>query len=165
MAATGSCAIGPLQIVVSWRMVDTLRYVLVRLGMSEEVASANVDGIVRLAAFGPMTWPPYLVLGGTGVAPLHDREDAAVLDVAIAAGADLLVTFDMADFSPGPRSRLTARVIARHGRRPAVLSVSFPDRPDLIIATPQRAADWLSGGPRPRGVLSRFAPGVRARPG
>jgi hypothetical protein len=112
-----------------------------------------------------MAWPPYPVLGGTGIAPLRDMEDAAVWDVAIAAGADLLVTFDMADFAPGPRSRLTARVIARHGRRPAVLSVALPDRPDLIIATPQRAADWLSGGRRPRGVLVRFAAGVGAQSG
>ena len=144
-------------------MVDTLRFVLRRLGMSEAVASANVDAVVRIAAFGPMAWPPYLVLGGTGVTPLRDMEDAAVLEVAVAAGADLLVTFDMADFMPGPRSRLTAQVIARHGRRPAVLSVALPDRSDLIIATPQRAADWLSGGRRPRGVLARFTTDVGAR--
>lgn len=165
MSKLGDCALGPIQIVASWRMLDTLRHVLVRLGRDAIAASDYVREIVDVATFGPIGLPPHLVLGGAGVLPLRDTEDAAVLDVAVAVGADLLVTFDMADFAPGPRSRLTAQVMARHGRRPAVLSVALPDRPDLIIATPQRAADWLSGGARPRGVLARFAPGVKARSG
>jgi hypothetical protein len=163
MAAEGSCALGPAQIVVSWRMLDTLHHVLLRVGLGAPAAAATVDDIAKFASLGPMAWSPYLVLGGTGIAPLRDTEDAAVLEVAIAAGADLLVIADMADFAPGPRSRLPARIVARHGARPAALSIPLPDRPDFIIATPQRAAEWLSGGPRPRGVLPRFPSGATAR--
>ncbi len=165
LAKLGDSALGPIQIVASWRMLDTLRHVLMRLGRDAAAAAAYLSGIVDLTTFGPIGLAPHLVLGTTGVMPLRDTEDAAVLEVAIAAGADLLVTADMADFAPGPRSRLSARVVARNGTRPVVIAVALPVRDDMIIATPQRAADWLSGGPRPRGVLARFAPSVRVRPG
>ena len=35
---------------------------------------------------------PYIVLGGTGLMPMRDQEDAHVLDTAVAGQAHLLVT-------------------------------------------------------------------------
>jgi hypothetical protein len=162
-ARQGYCPLGPFQLIASWRMLDMLRHVLVRLGHDSERAAGFVADVTAMTRAGPLAWSPHLVLGGTGVMPLRDAEDAAVLEVAVAAGADLLVTFNMVDFAPGPRARMSARVIARQGNRTAAVAKTLPDRPDLIIATPPRAVDWLSRAPRPHGVPADFAPAFSAR--
>jgi predicted nucleic acid-binding protein len=41
---------------------------------------------------------PQLSLGGTGVIPIRDTEDAHVLETAIAGKADVLITANFKDF-------------------------------------------------------------------
>ena len=159
-AFDGHCRLGPIQPVVSHAMLDTLQAVLVRLDLPEPLAEAARNAVEASAIGGVGGRPPYGMLGG-GVQPLADFEDRAVLETAIAGQADLLVTNDMADFTPGPRADIDAGVLRRDARGQAeALLLAHPSlQHGLVIATVPAAGDWLLDGEvPPSGALGRFVP-------
>lgn len=154
----GYCALGPIQLVVSWPMLTTLRHILVARGHGSEQADAFIELLRIVAERGPLATPPYVILGGKGLLPMQDREDAGVAEAALAANTDLLLTFDMEDFAFGTRSRLRTEplVLSADGRQAALQATFGPTR-RLVVATPDLAIGWLLGQTvPPRGVLDRF---------
>jgi predicted nucleic acid-binding protein len=156
----GSCRLGEIQPIISYPMLDTLQGVLVRQGMPEDLAEVARSTVEAAATDGVVGIPPIAVLGGR-VGPVMDEEDQAVLEMAIAGGADLLVTSNMRDFIPGPRSDIPADVI-RRGRdgSPDILIVRHAKLPHgLVIASVPAARAWLVNGVAPPGgLLERFLP-------
>lgn len=95
----GTCGIGPVQLVISWGMLNRLRLVLEKnLQVPYPVAKLYVDAIRGYAELGSSGAGPQLTLGGTGVVALRDSEDAHVLETALAGQADVLVTANFSDF-------------------------------------------------------------------
>lgn len=136
-AARTTTPLGPVQLIVSIGMLNRLRSVLeTGLGVSPETTETYIRALTACARYGPSGRSPLLVLGGTGVLPMPDREDAHVLETAIAGRADLLVTADMADFAfPGVAVLDEGRVLRYHRA----------DH-DVVIAHPFRAARWVRKG-------------------
>lgn len=129
--------LGRLQLVISVEMLNRLRSVLEGLlGVSPAAVETYVGAVTRYARSGPSGQPPLLVLGGTGVLPVPDREDAHVLETAVAGRADLLVTADMDDFAFSDTTALETNRVLRFRRGDH----------DLVIAHPFRAARWLRKG-------------------
>lgn len=135
--ARATTPLGRLQLVVSVGMLNRLRSVLEgRLGVTATTVEAYMGALSRTARYGPGGQSPFLVLGGTGVLPMPDREDAHVLETAIAGRADLLATADMADFD------FSDSIVLEEGR---VLRYRRADH-DVVIAHPFRAARWIREG-------------------
>lgn len=146
IARAGSCALGPVQLVISWRMLTTLRAVLLRLGLADERVASICDLLADVAEAGPLGQPPSVILGGTGLLPMADQEDAGVLETAFAGKADLLVSYDLGDFEAGPRScLLTERLLSDRKGRPTVLLLQDRLRGGLLAASPELAIGWLCG--------------------
>ena len=140
---TGHPAADPLQLVISWGMLDRLEKVLRDdLGVSLETASRYRAALASIAAAGPLAMAPSLTLGGTGLLPLDDPEDGHVLDTALAGQADWLVTSDFRGFLLKPVRLVAFDRLAVHralGR-------------DLWIAHPYTAAAWTRAPWRPPSV-------------
>jgi predicted nucleic acid-binding protein len=133
----GTCSLGPVQLIVSWGMLDRLHTVLTReLAMPPDVAATLIASIATLADVGPAGTSPYLVLGGAGVIPVRDEEDRGVLETAFAGRAHVLVTANFRDFAGGDAVVRSARKIAtvKRGVR------------ELVIATPQTMVAWIRAG-------------------
>lgn len=129
--------LGRLQLIVSVGMLNRLRSVLEgRLGVTATTVGSYVGALSQYARHGPTGRSPLLVLGGTGVLPMPDREDAHVLETAIAGRADLLATADMAHFS------FSDTIVLEEDR---VLRYRRADH-DVVIAHPFRAARWIREG-------------------
>ncbi|MEB3336102.1 MAG: PIN domain-containing protein [Leptolyngbyaceae bacterium] len=95
----GDCAIAPVQLIISWGMLNRLQKVLEQdLEVSRPTASLYIQTIVAYAQTGASSMQPQLTLGGTGVIPVRDAEDGHVLETAIAGRADVLVTANFKDF-------------------------------------------------------------------
>jgi predicted nucleic acid-binding protein len=93
-AVRGLEADSPLQLIVSWGMLDRLQTVLTdQLGFEASTAVELAEAISSYAEQGPS-----LTLGGAGVIPIHDREDRHVLETAWAGRAAVLVTADFRGF-------------------------------------------------------------------
>jgi predicted nucleic acid-binding protein len=133
----GESPLGPLQLVVSWSMLTRLGSALRRKHeLSPQTVEAALSAISLISRMGPDPAPPQLLLGGTGVIPLHDEEDGHVLDVAVAGRADLLVTTNFADF-------VTYRTDVRERDRIAIYSTTAHR---VVIAHLFTAAEWLREG-------------------
>jgi len=150
----GHCSLGPLQLVVSWTMLETLKLVLTKkFGHDDQWVDLLSRNIADLAANGAASQSPHMLLGGTGALPIRDSEDGTVLDAAIAGRADLLVTGNIDDFLNGSKSDLPTHILGyRDGKRGRKLAAAFIDRynePDLIVAIPQEAIAWLTKGIAP----------------
>jgi predicted nucleic acid-binding protein len=95
----GYCSIGNVQLIISWGMLNSLANAL---GRREDITKSTIDlyinSIKTYAELGPATQSPQLTLGGTGIIPLNDNEDAHVLDTAIAGKADVVITKNFRDF-------------------------------------------------------------------
>ena len=79
----GSCALGEVQLIISWGMLNRLQKVLKKnLQVSDLVANLYIDAIQ-----GYVKLNPQLTLGGTGIIPLQDTEDVHVLETALAGRA------------------------------------------------------------------------------
>ncbi len=154
----GHCRLGPVQPIISHAMLDTLQEVLVRIDLPDRFAEAARNAIEASSTGGVVGDAPYAVLGG-GVQPLTDPEDRAVLEMVVAGEADLLVTNNMADFTPGPRADVDAEIMRRDpAGQPDTLLFRHPRlQQGLIIASVFAARSWLHHGENPpRGVLDRF---------
>lgn len=150
----GSCRCGPVQLVVSHAMLDTLEAVMKRLPELAAMAEVARDQVEAAAGSGSLAEPLAIILGGSAAYPLLDQEDAGVLNTAMAQQAALLVTSNLADFIRGPKARTDTEVLSRARDVPDVVRLSHPKLPGgLVIATPFRAAGWLlRGEPPPAGI-------------
>jgi predicted nucleic acid-binding protein len=122
----------PLQLVISWGMLERLKLVLVeQLQFDPAEATALADAIASYAHMGPS-----LTLGGVGVLPLQDGEDRHVLETAWAGNAEILVTANLEDFVHGRDEAVYAGRTYRltQGARA------------LILTHPFEAAHWLREG-------------------
>ena len=133
----GASALGPVQLIVSWGMLDRLRNVLLNgLDVPRAEADDYLGVIAGFAALGPGSEPPHLTLGGTGLLTLRDTEDAHVLEVAVAGRADLLVTSNFKDFVDHQTDVRVPDRVAVH---------SAPHHSVVIVHT-FTAAKWLREG-------------------
>jgi len=137
MVRTGTCGLGPVQLVISWGMLDRLQLVLTRVFQVERVlAQTLVNSIATIARKGPSESPPYLLLGGTGVLPLRDQEDRGVLETAFAGEARVLVTHNLKDLL-GKNTEIIVPnqiAVARRGDR------------EVIAAVPPVMLNWVRQG-------------------
>ena len=140
MVRSGQAADLPLQLIVSWGMLTRLRKVFeVDWGVPRPTVDLLVETIAGYARLGPAGTASHLTLGGTGLMPMRDEEDAHVVDTAIAGGAHLLVTVNFDDFLG-----LKGRVL-EEGRVALVNTATAR----LIVAHPFRAVEWLRSGQLP----------------
>ncbi|MGI8547885.1 MAG: PIN domain-containing protein [Gemmatimonadaceae bacterium] len=133
----GTCGLGPVQLVISWGMLDRLRLVLMRdFAVPGELADTLVDSIATIARKGPSGTPPYVLLGGVGVLALRDQEDRGVLETAFAGNAAVLVTHNFADFIAKDTSVIVRKeiAVARRGTR------------QVIVVVPRVMLDWIRHG-------------------
>ena len=137
VARRGECALGPTQIVISWGMLSRLRAVFENAfrvpRLEVDVQIEDIAGFARLGAAGQA---PYVLLGGTGLMPLRDTEDAHVLDTAVAGDAHVLATFNFDDFL----SYRTEEVV------PGRIAIHAGPRRRLLIAHPSVAVRWVREG-------------------
>ncbi len=132
----GSCPLGPLQLVISWGMLNRLQTVLVRkVGANEEQALDFCSQVAKIAEAGAFAESPTLTLGGGGVIALRDAEDAHVLETAIAGNASLLVTRNFKDF-------LQEMEVIQNGE---VGRIKQAGR-EIIVVQPTIAARWFREG-------------------
>lgn len=138
-ARKGHCPLGPVQLIVSWGMLNRLRMVWIEdanFRLDPAMADALISLIADYARIGPGRGGPQLTLGGVGIMPMRDEEDAHVLDTAIAA-ADMLATVNFRDFM------LRDAEILRPGR---LARLAVPGRAPLLIVHPYVLADWFAAG-------------------
>lgn len=156
----GACPAGPVQLVISLPMIEAYANVLARrLGYVRTEAEEKAWLLAEYALAGPAPDRPYLPVGA-GFIPFeteaelrqsiearqrsseaaklfHEvQDDRYVLETALAARADILVTADLDDFIRGPAIRL---------QRPDVALFPFVDM-TLVVAKPSFAAYWLRQG-------------------
>lgn len=145
MMRDGGGPCGPLQLVVSWAMLDRLRKVFIDdWQLPKEIVDLFLADVRLLAALGPDRLDPYLLLGGGGVAPVRDEEDRSVLEVAGAARAALLVTSNFADFTGHAEVLLPHRLALAEIQQHAV-----------IVARPAEALHLLTASEEPDPVAAR----------
>jgi predicted nucleic acid-binding protein len=146
-AARGRVPQAPLQLVVSWRMLDRLQAVLTeQLGFAPATAGDVAEAVASYAEQGPS-----LTLGGVGVIPIHDREDQHVLETAWAGRAAVLVTVDFAGFLSADAEVMVDGRLARLHRAGR----------DLFLVHPFTFAAWLRGEAVEGLALPRRPPGAR----
>ncbi len=158
VALTRTCPLGPVQLVISYAMLDTLEFVLRRMHVTAPFAEMACDQIVAAAGRGFLPEPPSIILGGTASYPLLDAEDAGVLNAAIVGAADLLVTGNIGDFVRGPRARTTTVTLSEFKGAADVVRLNHPKHPGgLVIASVFPASAWILRTRHPPvGVLARF---------
>jgi predicted nucleic acid-binding protein len=141
MVRQGSCLSLPVQLVISWGMLNRLQKVLVQdLNVSTQTTELYISTIAAYARLGAMGASPQLTLGGTGVIPIRDTEDAHVLETTIAGRANLLITANFKDFI----SKDTQVVIPdRHA------VYRSPDEHAFQIVHPYLMMDWMRSGQVP----------------
>ena len=131
----GSCTVGEVQLVISWGMLNRLEKVLTKdLKVKNVAADLYIDAIRGYAQLSPQ-----LTLGGTGIIPLQDTEDAHVLETALAGRADILVTANFQDFISKDTQ---ISIPQRYGIHVAPSHVFHIVHPYLMM-------DWLNKGKIP----------------
>ena len=127
IARSGQSTLGPVQLIISWGMINRLRKVYVQdLQIPGAIADTLLGAIAGYAALGPAGMNPMLTLGGTGVVTLTDTEDAHVLETCIAGQAHILVTANFKDFLAGDVKVLEANRIAFYSFPKGQLLISHP---------------------------------------
>lgn len=134
----GQSSLGPIQLVISWGMLNRLTHVLHReFEPDADAVQLFIMTIATYARRGPEGNAPYLLLGGTGVVAVKDEEDGHVLDTVMAGQAELLVTRNFKDFLvPGCQVLVDGELalVPRHGGG------------ELIVAVPRWMMRWLEEG-------------------
>lgn len=143
IAESGYCTLGPVQLIVSWGMLNRLRSVLEdKLGIPATIAEEYVEEIRGFAEIGPSECGPQLTLGGTGVIGLKDQEDAHVLETALAGRAFVLVTSNFKDFvCDNVSSQMSIIEVDKH------VIYKTPNH-SLNIVQPQIMMNWVRSGQR-----------------
>lgn len=136
----------PVQVAVSFKMIDTFRTVLQRNGVDAAAVDAVAQALVSIMRYGPRELDPYVVFGGTPDPALRDVEDGGVLATAYAARADLLITDNLADFvTPDCESWNTSVAMTPAGTH-RQLSCQVHTRPDgqtLMVVHPVDFIHWI----------------------
>ncbi len=127
MLRDGRCLNYSTQLIISWGMLNRLRKVLVEdWKVSIPVAELYLDTLIAYARSGAIGNDPQLTLGGTGVIPLLDCEDAHVLESAIAGQAHFLVTANFRDFYFKDMEVVEPQRYARYQRADQIISIVHP---------------------------------------
>lgn len=136
----------PIQLVVSFKLIDTFREVLQRRGYDHDAIEMAADALIGMMKNGPRALDPYLVFGGTPDPTVLDVEDGSVLAAAFAASANILVTDNLADFAVGDCEIYDTSVVRRQDGSKRQLSCQIHRRPNgqtLIVAHPADFAHWI----------------------
>jgi PIN domain len=148
IAKQGSCTLGPVQLVISWGMLNRLRLVLEKdLNIPQSDADLYIDAIRGYAELGASGTSPQLCLGGTGVIPLQDSEDAHVLETALAGRATVIVTANFKDFISKDTRIIVPQEHHNHSA-PAHAIHSTPSHV-LHIANTSQMMSWIRSGQIP----------------
>jgi predicted nucleic acid-binding protein len=132
-----SCPFGKVDLIISLGMLDELKSVIVGpLNLSLEVANAYISTIEEYAKLGTQ-----LTLGGTGVLPMKDTEDAHVLETAIAGKADFIVTANFKDFIIDQDTKIEI---------PDRLAIYYSSAHSLQVIHPYLMVDLLKRGTLPK---------------
>jgi predicted nucleic acid-binding protein len=132
---SGFCSLGDVELVISWGMLERLEKVLIyNLKVKRSIARIYIEAIIGFAQLAPQ-----LTLGGTGIVPLNDVEDAHVLETAIAGRAIILVTANFKDFLSSDSQVVIPQ---RH-------LFYFSPAHQLHIVHPYLMMDWLNTGAIP----------------
>jgi hypothetical protein len=89
----------PVQIAVSFKMLDTYREVLLRKDYPEELVEESISGLIGMMKFGPLGFDPHIIFGDSPDPALKDSEDGGVLATVYAAKATILITDNPGDFA------------------------------------------------------------------
>lgn len=136
----------PIQLVVSFKMIDTYREVLTRRGYDDHAVEMAADALIEIMKNGPRALDPYLVFGGSPDPGILDVEDGGVLATAFASGTDVLITDNLDDFAGGDSAIYDTSIIARPDGSTRQLSCQIHRRPNgqtLIVAHPVDFAHWI----------------------
>ncbi|WP_218080467.1 PIN domain-containing protein [Anthocerotibacter panamensis] len=140
LVRNGECALGPVQLVISWGMLNRLQKVWeTDWKIDPTTVQSLVEAIAGYAQLGPVAQPPYLLLGGTGVLALADEEDAHVLDTALAGKADYLITANFDDFITSSAQVLEPNRLARYAS----------PKGSVVIVHPYLFIAWVRQGQIP----------------
>src|ERR1700720_5040849 len=96
---SGSILGDPVQIAMSFKMLDTYREVPLRKEYPAAPVEEEISALVDMMKFGPAGFDPHIVLGGSPDPALKDLEDGGVLATAYAAHAGILITDNLKDFA------------------------------------------------------------------
>jgi predicted nucleic acid-binding protein len=143
---SGSIMAEPVQIAMSFKMLDRYREVLLRNGYPEALVRESISGLIGIMKFGPLGFDPHIVLGGSPDPALKDREDGGVLAAAYAAQATLLVTDNLKDFAGQDAETFqTSRGKTPGGTTRELYCVirSRPDGKELMIVHPADLVAWI----------------------
>ncbi|WP_298257252.1 PIN domain-containing protein [Bradyrhizobium sp.] len=159
---TGSANGTPTQLALSFRMIDTYREVLIRIGHAAAVADSAAQALVEIMRYGPHRLDPYVVFGGTPDPALRDTEDGGVLATAFAARADILVTDNLSDFATDDCESWTTSVAQRSDGSKRNLSCQIHTRPDgrtLMVVHPADFVHWVERGFEisPKSLRAKFS--------
>ena len=152
----------PVQIAMSFKMIDTYREVLLRKGYPGELIDESIAGVIGMMKFGPVGFDPHIVLGGTPDPALKDSEDGGVLATAHAAHATILITDNLKDFAGQDAGIFhTSRGRAPSGATRELYCVirSRPDKKELTIVHPADFVAWTERDFRisPESIRQTFA--------
>jgi|GEM_PF-1118101 len=127
----------PVQLIISWGMLTRLRKVFeVDWNITRATTDLVIETIAAYTRLGAAGTAPSLTLGGTGLMPMRNQEDAHVLETALAGQAHLLVTGNFDDF-------VMTRTRILEPKRIAIIRTAAAE---LIVAHPFVAVRWLRQG-------------------
>jgi predicted nucleic acid-binding protein len=152
----------PVQIAMSFKMLDTYREVLLRKEYPEALVEEEISALVDIMKFGPAGFDPHIVLGGAPDRALKDLEDRGVLATAYAAHAGMLITDNLKDFA-GQDAEIyrTSRVQTPDDKTRELYCVvrARPDGKKLVIVHPADFISWTDRNLRisPAAIRQSFA--------
>jgi len=153
----------PVQMAVSFKMIDAYRDVLLRHGYDADAIDAAAEALMDLVRHGPRVLDPYLVFGGTPDPSLRDVKDGGVLATAFAASADVLVTDNLSDFLAADCEAFNTSVGRRPDGQTRQLSCQIHTRANgrtLLVVHPVDFVHWMERrfDISPAWIRSMFAP-------
>jgi predicted nucleic acid-binding protein len=158
----GSIMGEPVQIVLSFKMLDSYRDVLLRNDYPEALVNESISGLIEIMKFGPLGFDPHIVLGGSPDPALMDREDGGVLATAYAARATLLITNNLKDFAGQDAETFRtsrAKTPGSTSRELYCVIRSRPDGKELVVVHPADLVSWIERdfGISPQAIRRTFA--------
>jgi predicted nucleic acid-binding protein len=146
---SGSIIGEPVQIAMSFKMLDAYREVLLRKDYAEQLVEESISGLIGMMKFGPLGFDPHIILGGSPDPALKDSEDCGVLATAYAAHATILITDNLKDFAvQGAETFQTSRSKTPNGTIRELYRIirSRPDGKELVIVHPADFVSWTERG-------------------
>jgi PIN domain len=141
---SGSIIGEPVQVAMSFKMLDAYREVLLHNDYPERLVEESISGLIGVMKFGPLGFDPHIVLGGSPDPALKDSEDGGVA-TAYAAHATILITDNLKDFAvQGAETFQTSRSKTPNGTLRELYCVirSRPDGKELVIVHPADFVSW-----------------------